>query len=637
MSRNYSAKGLPPLALTSAVDRCGVILRRLCFLVLLTLCTDSVRGATYFVDSRQGDDARPGTSASSPWRSLAKINSASLFPGDRIFLKRGSLWREQLTFHSSGAEDRPILLDAYGDGPLPIITGADLIPSSSWSPCDSCPSSVSQANLATQPNIIIFDGVRGNHKSSQLQLASPLDWSWSSGRLYIFSTGSPSGVSNNTAVEAGARPSAVVFTGQSYITIQNIEADAANAAPYTIGGGIWAISPDVQGPAPHHININHTVVRNCAGDGIHLESVHDAVIDSNLVSYNENIGIQLYGGLEAFPISAVRVTNNEVHHNRYIGIGTFGCPGGTSCRGSSPPPNQLQVSGVSISGNKTYANGAGIYLHHTVRSLVSANISYANDDTSRKGEGYCVGLSGSSDNVVEKNECYGATHAGIELSIDTSKPPVGSSNNLIRYNLVHDNGTYGLMTDAAPSSGNTFSYNVIFNHRNGSCIFANNTGHRFLNNTCLNNVNGIYLYVSKSTPRTGEITIKNNIIVNSSRSHIVLDAGVQGPITLDNNAYFPDDSAKFRRDSSSSDFASWRSQTGQDIHSEVADPRFVSAKPSTFADFSLRSDSPLVGRAADLGRAAEDALDPDSPTPSTAHTSKQEPHRWDVGAVRHKP
>src|SRR5260370_18626083 len=260
---------------------------------------------------------------------------------------------------------------------------------------------------------------------------------------------------------------------------------------------------------------------NGDGDGIHLEGVQEIVIDSNLVDNNENVGIQIYRSVEPFPVADVTVSNNEVHHNHFIGINMAGCPAAESGR-TVRSEMQLTVTKVKRIGNRSYANGAGIYLHQTTDSLVCGNISHDNTDTTRRGEGYGGGLSGSSNNIVEHNECYGATHAGIELSIDISKPAVGSSNNKIRYNIVHDNRSYGLMTDFVPSHGNQYVYNLVFNHPNGSCIFANNKGHLFANNTCVNNPQGNYLYVSKTPPENGDITVKNNIIANSGRNHFVV-------------------------------------------------------------------------------------------------------------------
>src|SRR5262245_24532494 len=74
------------------------------------------RSATYYVDAKNGNDLNSGTSPSSAWKSLEKINAFQFQPGDSILLKRGGTWREQLNFPSSGAEGRLIVLDAYDTG-----------------------------------------------------------------------------------------------------------------------------------------------------------------------------------------------------------------------------------------------------------------------------------------------------------------------------------------------------------------------------------------------------------------------------------------------------------------------------------------------------------------------------------------
>src|SRR5215510_14171990 len=91
------------------------------------------QSATYYVDAKNGDDGNSGTSASSAWKSLEKLNRFQFQPGDLVLFKRGEIWREQLNFPSSGSEGRPIVLDAYGEGALPIISGADAIAPGAWS------------------------------------------------------------------------------------------------------------------------------------------------------------------------------------------------------------------------------------------------------------------------------------------------------------------------------------------------------------------------------------------------------------------------------------------------------------------------------------------------------------------------
>lgn len=588
------------------------------------------QSATYYVDAKNGNDGSNGTSPSSAWKSVAKVSGFQFQPGDSILFKRGEIWREQLSFPSSGAPGKPIVVDAYGDGTLPIISGADVIPPSAW---NSSPTpSVWQANVTTEPNVVIFDGVKGSKQTALENLQQPTDWFWTAGTLYVNAQANPGQAFAKSGVEAGARLSAINLSGKSDVTVRNLEVTGANAAPYAGGSNIWAIAAARKGPPPGNLEISHCVVVNSAGDGIHLEGASGSKVDSNLVANNENVGIQIYRSLADFPVSDVTVSNNEVHHNKFIGINMAGCPAATSCR-TVKNDQQIGVTKVRITGNRSYNNGAGIYLHQTTDSLVSGNVSYANLDTSRKGEGYCVGLSGSSSNIVEKNECYQAAHAGIELSIDISKPAVGSSNNIIRYNVVHDNGSNGLMTDYHPSENNKFLYNIVYNHPNGSCIFANNTGHMFFNNTCYNNRFGIYLYVSKTTPVTGNISIKNNIIAGSARQHIVIEAGVQGPVELANNEYFPDDAQRFNLRTSLSDLAGWKAKTGQDASSFGADPRFVASAPSGPNDFRLRDGSPAIGKGAQTE--FTEALAADLKWPQIVRVVKQQ-QRWDLGAIQHE-
>lgn len=83
-------------------------------------------GATYYVDSAAGVDSNSGTSASTPFRTLARVNTIVLQPGDAILLRAGAVWRsESLNLRGSGAPGRPIVIDRYGTGAKPQIDFAD--------------------------------------------------------------------------------------------------------------------------------------------------------------------------------------------------------------------------------------------------------------------------------------------------------------------------------------------------------------------------------------------------------------------------------------------------------------------------------------------------------------------------------
>ena len=102
-----------------------------CAFGLLIALAVPVNATTYYV-SATGDDSNPGTSASSPWRTIAKVQGemgAGRFkPGDSILFQRGGVWEEQLNIPSgvNGAVGNPITLGNYGSGALPVIDGGSI-------------------------------------------------------------------------------------------------------------------------------------------------------------------------------------------------------------------------------------------------------------------------------------------------------------------------------------------------------------------------------------------------------------------------------------------------------------------------------------------------------------------------------
>jgi hypothetical protein len=92
-------------------------------LVLSLIFSLSLPGATYFVDSANGDDTHPGTSLAQAWRSLERVNRTALGPGDEVLLVPGGEWRGTLAPQGRGAPGKPVVLRAAGPGPRPRIVG----------------------------------------------------------------------------------------------------------------------------------------------------------------------------------------------------------------------------------------------------------------------------------------------------------------------------------------------------------------------------------------------------------------------------------------------------------------------------------------------------------------------------------
>ena len=102
-----------------------------CWKLLFVACAiqlftgSPVLAAVYYVSNSAGSDASNGTSTSSPWKTLSKVNSRTFQPGDTILFKRGDTWtRQNLKINSSGQSGRPITFAAYGTGDRPKFDGS---------------------------------------------------------------------------------------------------------------------------------------------------------------------------------------------------------------------------------------------------------------------------------------------------------------------------------------------------------------------------------------------------------------------------------------------------------------------------------------------------------------------------------
>ncbi|MEI7729827.1 MAG: right-handed parallel beta-helix repeat-containing protein [Verrucomicrobiota bacterium] len=97
---------------------------------LVTVCallagagTGNTLAATYYVDATRGEDTRDGLKSESAWRTLPRVNRASLAPGDVVLFRRGETFRGQL-IPQSGAATGVITYGSYGEGAKPIFLGS---------------------------------------------------------------------------------------------------------------------------------------------------------------------------------------------------------------------------------------------------------------------------------------------------------------------------------------------------------------------------------------------------------------------------------------------------------------------------------------------------------------------------------
>ncbi|MBL7223215.1 MAG: discoidin domain-containing protein [Candidatus Brocadiae bacterium] len=85
--------------------------------------------ATFYVSQSSGKDSWTGQAptlngTSGPWKTLARA-STDYIPGDRILLKCGDTWNEELHPKGSGTPGNPIIIGSYGNGKKPVIDRQD--------------------------------------------------------------------------------------------------------------------------------------------------------------------------------------------------------------------------------------------------------------------------------------------------------------------------------------------------------------------------------------------------------------------------------------------------------------------------------------------------------------------------------
>ena len=81
-------------------------------------------GTTYYVSSSTGDDSQNGTSPSTAWKTLDRVNQQGYLPGDKILLKKGDAWNGYIRPIGNGTAQSPITLASYGSGARPIVNGS---------------------------------------------------------------------------------------------------------------------------------------------------------------------------------------------------------------------------------------------------------------------------------------------------------------------------------------------------------------------------------------------------------------------------------------------------------------------------------------------------------------------------------
>ena len=343
----------------------------------------------YYIDSRNGNDARDGLSPAAAWRTLNKIYADGLLrEGVAILLKRGSVFNEALwDLPGSGSEDRPIVFSDYGEGDLPRIAGSEhlalqLIDKSYWE----------------------FSNI---HFTSRVQEEKP----------------------NIVGVTVRAVNSIVRHIHFNRCTFSDIR----GYKDWPLGGTALLVSnAEKNGAGFDDLRVENCTFRNCTRNGFNMFLDVTAFERSQKRNTRVVVKNNLFEGVPGDCIlvsgtDGALIEGNIVRFGGELGVG-YATPG------------QLDVK------RQNYA--AAIWVYHADNSVIRYNISQ-DSHTMRDGGGFDVDAD-CENTLIEYNLSYNNS-GGFLLICPTDGTP--HKNTVVRYNVSIDDGQRNFQRQARTESG----------------------------------------------------------------------------------------------------------------------------------------------------------------------------------------
>jgi hypothetical protein len=388
------------------VRLCGAALAVLIFSLTPWMFTyaDS-EGQAYYLDNASGSDSNSGRSPGAPWRTIGKVNSIALAPGDTVYLKRGGIWRETLDPKIGGAPGRPITFAAYGSGPQPTISGSD--PVRGWKAADK---PVYRAYSAKPGNVYV-DGGPGwglahaccaqNRSCSRAPTCSigPMttgSWYWDDATSELFvwlpDNSSPAGHTIEAAVRTYGMKAVGDAGEKGNLVVDGLKFER------TGGYGIYFFSNGEGGAGPSGVVIQNTTVRQTGTGRIDNGEYYNAI------HFSEHIELA----------TAPRFINNSI---AYSG-------------GHGNAINSQNAGGAQIIGNRAeHFNHSGFDTKDSASVVIRGNVAHDAEEANGIYQENCPY------GIIERNQIYNLTGStpgrGSGIQIEPNSPGT-----IIRHNSI---------------------------------------------------------------------------------------------------------------------------------------------------------------------------------------------------------
>ncbi|MEO8822158.1 MAG: T9SS type A sorting domain-containing protein [Ginsengibacter sp.] len=483
---------------------------------LLTFFSFNSFATTYYLSSSSGSDNNSGTDASSPWRSIDKLNSFyNLRSGDNVLFKRGDTFYGGIQVNNSGSSGNPITYGAYGSGAKPIITGFTNI--TSWNNLGSNIWESSDAvSSLSYTNMVSVNGINtpmGRYPNTTGPNTGYLYIQSHSGNSSLTASG---GLGSNNWTGAG-----IVIRKEKYVIERGKITSQSGSTLYYNGASQYNTQDDfgffVQND-PKTLDVNGEWYYNPSTNKLRIYSssrpsdVRIATVE-NLVSSSSKSNITFdnitFTGSNSDAISCLNSGNNLTVQNCDITL-----------TGMSAIWTVIQNS-IIQNNNISDVNYIGVY--SSADNAVIKNNSFNNINLF-EGADQIIASGGvistyGQNTVVQYNQINNCGYSGIKLGGLNTRV----SNNLVnRFCLIKEDGGGIDMSARDRARGSVIDGNIVLNGIGSSNGTSDINSHDF---------GGIFI----DAYGTG-VTITNNSVANVATAGIKLHGS--NNIIIKNNTTF---------------------------------------------------------------------------------------------------
>jgi len=462
----------------------------------------------YYVSSSSGNDANSGTSVSAPIKTLSRVSSLALNPGDQVLLKKGDTFTGSISISHSGSVVDTILFSSYGVGSNPILSGFETL--SNWTNQGGGIWSCVDANLGT------YDGTVNKFFINGVEYAR--------GRFPKTGYNTFTAFSSDTSITDPTVPLSPSYVGGE-IVVRDV-AYQLNRATITkqSSGGVFvftATASNPQGTGWGYFIQNSLSCLTTYGDWYFSSSTHTIYAYFGATNPNTlNVIASSTGALISFSSSQ---TYNSIKGLDFTGANNYGI------YAPSYDANYTTVSYCNfyvIGDDAISAMGSSntTYVHNYFNNI--NNLAIVTNDSNNTTVSYnTVNSVGMIPGAGESGQ--GTNGAGSYTGIQVGNQTIlTNTNNLVSYNTVTNIGYIGI-------SVNGGGYTCTNNFVNGANLVKMDGG-------------GIYTYGGGTSTRVySQRYITNNIVLNSLGNL----AGTSGISNQAQGIYTDDNSSNITIDS----------------------------------------------------------------------------------------